>query len=207
MPFMAGAGHTAAAHPHRPETPPPGPDETMPFIAGAGHAAAHPQTSAPGPDETMPFVAGAGHAAAAGRGSRSDWFPPASSSSSGVGGPAGKRQPFGGPAAHVGHPPAPPADPTVAVPQQRAAGGTVYGGGPDSPIDMTMPVTMSPLENSGSLTGHILAQGWDHGSDDHRRSNVKVGIVMLIILIVLIVVSLVFLLTAGSALKGVLGGL
>jgi len=97
------------------------------------------------------------------------------------------------------------ADPTVAVPQQRAGGGTVYGGGPESPIDMTMPVTMNPLENSGSLTGHILAQGWDHGSDDHRRSNVKVGIAMLIVLIVLVGVSLVFLLTAGSAFKNMLG--
>jgi hypothetical protein len=154
----------------------------------------------------MPFAAGAGHAAAAGRGSRADWFPTAPHSS-GVGSPAGNRQPFGGPgpASGVG---TPPADPTVAVPQQRgAAGGTVYGGGPESPIDMTMPVTMNPLENSGSLTGHILAQGWDHGPDTHRRSNVKVGIAMLIVLIVLVVVSLVFLLTAGSAFKDMLGGL
>ena len=30
---------------------------------------------------------------------------------------------------------------------------------------MTMPVNMNPVENSGSLTGHILAQGWRDGDD------------------------------------------
>jgi hypothetical protein len=64
---------------------------------------------------------------------------------------------------------------------------------------MTMPVTMNPLENSGSLTGHILAQGWDQGRDTRRRSNVKVGIAMLLVLLVLVGVSLLFLATAGTA--------
>jgi hypothetical protein len=82
-----------------------------------------------------------------------------------------------------------------------------YGGmAAESPIDMTMPVSMNAIENSGSLTGHILAQGWDHGSDDTRRSNVKVGIAMLVVLVVLGVVSLVFLLTAGSAFSDMIHG-
>jgi hypothetical protein len=71
---------------------------------------------------------------------------------------------------------------------------------------MTMPVTMNAIENSGSLTGHILSQGWDHGSDDGRRSNMKVGIAMLIVLLVLVGVSLVFLLTAGSAFSNMIHG-
>jgi len=77
--------------------------------------------------------------------------------------------------------------------------------GADSPIDMTMPVAMNPLENSGSLTGHILAQGWDQGYD-RRRSNVKVGIAMLVVLLVLVGVSLIFLFTAGNAFTDMIGG-
>ena len=57
--------------------------------------------------------------------------------------------------------------------ENRASGqGTVYGGpGPQSPIDMTMPVTMNSIDNSGSLTGHILSQGWAEPPDINRRSN------------------------------------
>jgi len=71
---------------------------------------------------------------------------------------------------------------------------------------MTMPVTMNAIENSGWLTGHILAQGWDQGSDDNRRSNLKVGIAMLVVLLVLVGVSLVFLLTAGTAFSNMVHG-
>ena len=85
-----------------------------------------------------------------------------------------------------------------AVPHPRAQG-TVYGGAPQSAIEMTMPVAMNPLENSGSLTGHILAQGWDQGRDTRRRSNAKVGVAMMLVLLALIGVSLLFLATTGSA--------
>jgi hypothetical protein len=64
---------------------------------------------------------------------------------------------------------------------------------------MTMPVSMNALENSGSLTGHILAQGWDQGADTGRRSNVKVAIAMLVVVLFLVGISLLFLATAGSA--------
>jgi hypothetical protein len=121
--------------------------------------------------------------------------------SSGVGGSGGTEQPIGGSAA--------PAstfrkrhstftDSAGAVPNPRAQG-TIYGGPPQSAIDMTMPVTMNALENSGSLTGHILAQGWDQGRDTRRRSNIKVAIAMLLVLLALAGVSLLFLATAGTA--------
>ncbi|MFD0518878.1 hypothetical protein [Paractinoplanes durhamensis] len=112
-------------------------------------------------------------------------------------------------------PPAYPAgfDPnaTSAVPQQRGQfsgpGGTVYGNSGYEMIDTTMPVSMSAVENSGSLTGHILAQGWRDEIHDRRRGNLKVVIAMLVVLGLLVTVSLVFLFTAGSAFSDMLGGL
>jgi hypothetical protein len=155
--------------------------------AGSTRADAHPQTPTSG--------------APAGGGQRSGGQPPPAwnrpSSTYGVGAPAGNRQPFGGSAARVSSPP-PHHDPHgQALPQQRGEG-TVYGA-QQSPIDMTMPVSMNAIENSGSLTGHILAQGWDRGVDTNRRSNVKVGIAMLVVLLFLVGVSLLFLFTAGDA--------
>ncbi|MFF5296772.1 hypothetical protein [Paractinoplanes globisporus] len=124
----------------------------------------------------------------------------------GVGGPAAATQPFGAsstPIAQVTPPPAypPEFDPaaTAAVPQQRGLGGTLYGTGDYPSIDTTMPVSTNPVENSGSLTGHILAQGWRDEIVDRRRSNIKVAIAMLVVLGLLVTVSLVFLLTAGNA--------
>jgi len=66
---------------------------------------------------------------------------------------------------------------------------------------------MNAVENSGSLTGHILSQGWDQGADTHRRSNVKVGIAMLIVLLALVGISLLFLATAGSAFSDWISGI
>jgi hypothetical protein len=62
------------------------------------------------------------------------------------------------------------------------------------------------LENSGSLTGHILSQGWDQGPDTGRRSNMKVAIAMLVVLLALIGISLLFLATAGSAFNDMITG-
>jgi hypothetical protein len=133
------------------------------------------------------------------------WNQP-SGSPYGVGSPGAVRQPFGGPAAQVSTPPAQyttygPS--SSGLPQQRGEG-TVYGA--QSPADMTMPVTMNAIENSGSLTGHILAQGWDRGVDTGRRSNVKVGIAMLVVLLFLVGVSLLFLFTAGDAFTDMVNG-
>jgi hypothetical protein len=124
----------------------------------------------------------------------------------GVGGPASATQPFGAtsmPTAQVSRPPAypPEFDPaaTAAVPQQRGLGGTVYGADEYPSIDTTMPVSTNPVENSGSLTGHILAQGWRDEIVDRRRSNLKVAIAMMVVLGLLVTVCVVFMLTAGSA--------
>jgi hypothetical protein len=122
-----------------------------------------------------------------------------STASSGVGGSGGTGRPIGGSAVPVSTPPVRYRTSTdSAVPHARGQG-TIYGGPAQSAIDMTMPVAMNPLENSGSLTGHILAQGWDQGRETRRRSNVKVGIAMLLVLLALVGVSLLFLATAGTA--------
>jgi hypothetical protein len=64
---------------------------------------------------------------------------------------------------------------------------------------MTMPVQMSSLENSGSLTGHILAQGWSDTPQSRPRGNMKVVVIMLLVLLGLVGMSLLFLFTAGDA--------
>jgi hypothetical protein len=168
-----------------------------------------PGAPAPGalPTYTMPSAGQYGTPAPTGNGS----------TPYGLGASGGTRQPFGGPAAQVSTPPARPTtygsgpaasgsgQPT-AVPQQRGQG-TVYGGLADyAPADMTMPVNINPMENSGSLTGHILAQGWRDGPDNQRRSNVKVVVAMLIVLLVLVGVSVLFLFTVGDAFSDMIGG-
>ena len=125
-----------------------------------------------------------------------------SMASSRVGDLGGTGQPLGGPAVPASTPPVRHSTSnrsTGGIPHARNRG-TVYGGPvAHSAVDMTMPVAMNPLENSGSLTGHILAQGWDQGRDTRRRSNVKVSIAMLLVLLALAAVSLLFLATEGSA--------
>jgi hypothetical protein len=71
---------------------------------------------------------------------------------------------------------------------------------------MTMPVPASSLENSGSLTGHILSQGWAEPPDTRQRSNTKVNVAMLVVFLALIGVSLLFLLTAGTAFTDMING-
>lgn len=95
-------------------------------------------------------------------------------------------------------------DSTIAVPQQRLHG-TLYGTGGYETIDTTMPVSMNAIETSGSLTGHILAQGWQDEVVDRRRSNLKVAVAMLVVLGLLVAVSVVFLLTAGSSFSDMIG--
>ncbi|WP_189080208.1 hypothetical protein [Mangrovihabitans endophyticus] len=128
----------------------------------------------------------------------------------GVGGPDDFPRPYGGSAASASAPPSASGQSGPAWADQESQNrphGTVYGGADEySPIDMTMPVSTNPVENSGSLTGHILAQGWDRGVDNNRRSNVKVAVAMAIVLFVLVGVSLLFLLTAGDAFTDMLHG-
>jgi hypothetical protein len=63
------------------------------------------------------------------------------------------------------------------------------------------------MESSGSLTGHILAQGWTDTPDARNRGNIKVAVVMLVILAAMVAVSLIFLLTAGDAMTKMFSGL
>jgi hypothetical protein len=135
------------------------------------------------------------------------------SSPFGVAGPAPATQPFGGfstPTAQVSPPPGHVQEHQQgsgsAVPQQRQQG-TVYGASGFDAIDMTMPVSTNPVDNSGSLTGHILAQGWHDEIVDRRRSNLKVVIAMLVVLGLMVTASLVFLLTAGDAFGNMVKGL
>jgi hypothetical protein len=157
-------------------------------------------------------------APAAGTGLPAYTVPPAGGSrpgppSFGVSGSAASGSTFGAtsaPAAPVGtssaHQAAEDPAATMAVPQQR--GGTVYGNGTHEVIDMTVPVSFNAaVENSGSLTGHILAQGWRDEVIDRRRNNLKVAVAMLAVLGLLVTVSLVFLLTAGSAFTDMISGL
>jgi hypothetical protein len=159
-------------------------------------------------DDTRPVTQSGGNGLPAyttpsARGSRSP------ATSFGVGGSGPKSSPFPVTSAARRAPVEDDPNATIAVPQQRnVAPGTVYGTGGYDVIDMTVPVsTNAAVENSGSLTGHILAQGWHDEIVDRRKSNMKVAIAMLVVLGLLVTVSLVFLLTAGSAFTDMISGM
>jgi hypothetical protein len=95
------------------------------------------------------------------------------------------------------------------VPGQRPRG-TVYGapGGHGGHGEMTMAVpTISPLENSGSLTGHILAQGWSDAPASNRRGNTKVVLIMLVVLVAMVALGLVVALAASESITSLFDGL
>ncbi|MEU4755467.1 hypothetical protein AB0F93_31405, partial [Micromonospora tulbaghiae] len=90
-----------------------------------------------------------------------------------------------------------PADPDLA---------TAAYGGTDGPGFATVSFPQgNPLENSGSLTGHILAQGWSEESPAARGGNTKVVIVLAVALIMLIAISLLVVFLANDALSGLTG--
>ncbi|WP_341718533.1 hypothetical protein QQG74_01655 [Micromonospora sp. FIMYZ51] len=62
-------------------------------------------------------------------------------------------------------------------------------------------------ENSGSLTGHILAQGWAETASDRSTSTLRVLIVMAIALGLLVTISVLVVLLAKDALSSVAIGL
>lgn len=75
---------------------------------------------------------------------------------------------------------------------QRGSAGTVYGGSGVTPVATVQPGGgSSPLENSGSLTGHILSQGTQEADEDEeepaKSSNLKVMIIIAVIVVVLVV--------------------
>ncbi|WDZ86300.1 hypothetical protein [Micromonospora cathayae] len=86
--------------------------------------------------------------------------------------------------------------------------GTVYGGSvTDGPGFATVSFPAgNPVENTGSLTGHILAQGWTDAPAE-RSSTTKVVIVLAASLGLLVAVSLVIVAMANDALGGLLENL
>ncbi|WP_281891644.1 hypothetical protein [Phytohabitans aurantiacus] len=86
--------------------------------------------------------------------------------------------------------------------------GTVYGGpGSEPPPHMTMAVPNGPhLENSGSLTGHILAQGWSDETSN-GRSTAKVMVIMAIVLGVVVMLGVIAALAAGDTFSNLFDGL
>lgn len=61
------------------------------------------------------------------------------------------------------------------------------------------------VETSGSLTGHILAQGWADTPAERSR-NARVVIVLAAALGLLVAISVMIVLLAGDALDGLVGG-
>ncbi|TDC64930.1 hypothetical protein E1258_07130 [Micromonospora sp. KC207] len=81
----------------------------------------------------------------------------------------------------------------------------VYG--TDGPGFATVALpTGDQLDNSGSLTGHILAQGWTD-APTARSSTARVVIVMAASLGLLVAIGVLVVLLAGNAMDGLVGGL
>ncbi|MEU8296163.1 hypothetical protein AB0C04_02600 [Micromonospora sp. NPDC048909] len=81
--------------------------------------------------------------------------------------------------------------------------GTVYSAGTDGPGFTTIALP-SPAETSGSLTGHILAQGWSD-TPAERSSTTRVVVVLAAALGLLVVISVLIVLLAGDAVDGLIG--
>ncbi|WP_433389233.1 hypothetical protein [Micromonospora sp. KLBMP9576] len=84
--------------------------------------------------------------------------------------------------------------------------GTIYGAGTGSPGFNTISFPSDPVENSGSLTGHILAQGWTETPTERRSSTTKVVVVLAAALGVLVAIGVLVVLLANDTLGEVIGG-
>ncbi|WP_327007094.1 hypothetical protein OHA72_07350 [Dactylosporangium sp. NBC_01737] len=75
---------------------------------------------------------------------------------------------------------------------QRSSAGTVYGGQRVTSVaTASADGGSSPLENSGSLTGHILSQGTQEADEDDEDEPAKSSNLKVMIIIAIIVVALV----------------
>lgn len=81
--------------------------------------------------------------------------------------------------------------------------GTVYGNGEGAGF-ATVAIPANAVETSGSLTGHILAQGWSD-TPTERSTNARVMIVLAAALGLLVAISVMVVLLAGDALDGLVG--
>lgn len=68
----------------------------------------------------------------------------------------------------------------------------------------TIAIPANAVETSGSLTGHILAQGWAD-TPAERSSNARVMIVLAAALGLLVAISVLVVLLASDALDGLMG--
>ncbi|WP_444949585.1 hypothetical protein [Micromonospora ureilytica] len=109
-----------------------------------------------------------------------------------------------------------PSSPPAGSPGRSAAGtrggrpdggsdlaGTVYGNGEGAGFT-TIAIPANAVETSGSLTGHILAQGWAD-TPAERSSNARVMIVLAAALGLLVAISVLVVLLASDALDGLMG--
>ncbi|MEU5549095.1 MULTISPECIES: hypothetical protein [unclassified Micromonospora] len=62
-------------------------------------------------------------------------------------------------------------------------------------------------ENSGSLTGHILAQGWTDTPAERSGNTLRVAIVLAVALGLLVAFSVLIVLLTNDALSGLTGAL
>ncbi|MEU4778125.1 hypothetical protein AB0G13_09560, partial [Micromonospora sp. NPDC023633] len=84
--------------------------------------------------------------------------------------------------------------------------GTIYGAGTEGPGFSTVSFPNNPVENSGSLTGHILAQGWTETPTEERSSTTKVMVVLAASLGLLVAISVLVVLLANDTVGGLVGG-
>ncbi|WP_247685259.1 hypothetical protein [Micromonospora sp. C31] len=84
--------------------------------------------------------------------------------------------------------------------------GTIYGAGTEGPGFSTVSIPSNPMENSGSLTGHILAQGWTETPTEERSSTTKVVVVLAASLGLLVAISVLVVLLANDTVGGLVGG-
>ncbi|MEH1026426.1 hypothetical protein V6W11_01600 [Micromonospora profundi] len=82
--------------------------------------------------------------------------------------------------------------------------GTVYGGGEGPGFATIALPANAAVENSGSLTGHILAQGWADTPAEPSR-NTRVVIVLIAALGLLVAISVLVVLLAGDAMDSLVG--
>jgi hypothetical protein len=113
------------------------------------------------------------------------------------------------PTMHGGYHPPPPQSAPPAEPERwgRDERGTTYGGpgglGAGS-MTTAMPAG-NPVENSGSLTGHILSQGRADGPAP-KSNTAKVLLIGAVLLAALVVIGLIAATVAGDAVSDMFGG-
>ncbi|MCX4387225.1 hypothetical protein OG777_09810 [Micromonospora peucetia] len=108
----------------------------------------------------------------------------------------------GGPSARVGRAGGTPAGRYDGGPDL----GTLYGAGTEGPGFSTVSLPDNPVENSGSLTGHILAQGWTETPTEERSSTTKVVVVLAASLGLLVAIGVLVVLLANDTVGGLVGG-